>query len=159
MAFFGIGPHIDLDVMRLNLPIERLASHSVGVISDSLAVERPDLVIAQGDTTTVAATALACFLRRRAAGACGGRTANAQSSAPFPEEANRVVASHSVRFTSLPRRRARRNLEHERIARGRIFVTGNTVVDALFETSRRDVPIGVELDRAGRHGSGDGAPP
>ena len=60
LPFFGIEPHIDLDLMRRKLPLERMATELVKSISKVLVDERPDLVLAQGDTTTVVATALAC---------------------------------------------------------------------------------------------------
>src|ERR1700722_11622031 len=58
LPFFEIVPHIDIDVMRLNLPLDRLAAHLVGAIVEVLCDESPEIVLAQGDTTTVVATAL-----------------------------------------------------------------------------------------------------
>ena len=146
LRFFEIEPHVDLDVMRLNLPLDRLASHLFGVVSDALYRERPDMVLAQGDTTTVAATALACFLRGYPFGHVEAGLRTHRLFAPFPEEANRVVASHLSTILFAPTSTARENLELEGISPDRIFVTGNTVIDALLATAARDNPIGVEID-------------
>jgi len=146
LTFFEIEPHIDLDVMRLNLPIERLAAHLVGVILSALRQERPDMVLAQGDTTSVAATSLASFLADLPFGHVEAGLRTRDLFAPFPEEANRVVASHLGAIHFAPTASARENLRLEGISPGRIFVTGNTVIDALLEATRRDVPIGVKLD-------------
>ena len=79
LTFFGIEPHIDLDVMRLKLPLDRLASHLVKTLSSTLASERPDMVLAQGDTTTVVATAIASFRQNLPVWACGSRTSHTTS--------------------------------------------------------------------------------
>ena len=80
--------------MRLKLPLDRLAAHLVGAIAEVLCDERPDMVLAQGDTTTVVATALACSRRDVAFGHVEAGLRTGRLFAPFPEEANRVVASH-----------------------------------------------------------------
>jgi UDP-N-acetylglucosamine 2-epimerase (non-hydrolysing) len=150
MGLFDVRPHIDLDAMRLKLPIDRLASHLVGAISDALKRERPDMVIAQGDTASVAATALACFLGDVPLGHLEAGLRTHDLFAPFPEEANRIVAAHLSVIHFAPTARARQNLRREGIPARRIFVTGNTVIDALVETARREFPIGIELDPSKR---------
>ncbi len=82
LAFFGVTPDVDLDVMRKNVPFDRLAAHLIGAISDLLVEERPDLVLAQGDTTTVVATAMACA-ERYYIRACRGRSAHGESFRPI----------------------------------------------------------------------------
>ena len=146
LPFFGVVPHIDLDVMRLGLPLDRLAAHLVGAIAEVLGHERPDMVLAQGDTTTVVATALACQRRDVAFGHVEAGLRTGRLFAPFPEEANRVVASHLSTIHFAPTVSARANLLREGINARRIFVTGNTVIDALLSAAGRDIPIGVELD-------------
>jgi UDP-N-acetylglucosamine 2-epimerase (non-hydrolysing) len=146
LQFFGIEPHYDLAVMRLNLPLARLAQHLTAEISRVLHRERPELVLAQGDTTSVLATAMASWR-------CGTAFAHVEAGlrthrlfAPFPEEANRVVTSGLADLHFAPTQSARENLEREGIESRRIKVTGNTVIDALLATARRDCPIGVMLD-------------
>jgi UDP-N-acetylglucosamine 2-epimerase (non-hydrolysing) len=146
LPFFGIEPHIDLDVMRLNLPLDRLAGHLLGDIAKALGQERPAMVLAQGDTTTVVATALACQRRDVPFGHVEAGLRTGRLFAPFPEEANRVVASHLSTIHFAPTPSARDNLVREGIKERRIFVTGNTVIDALASAAERDIPIGVELD-------------
>jgi UDP-N-acetylglucosamine 2-epimerase (non-hydrolysing) len=146
LTFFGIEPHIDLDVMRLNLPLDRLASHLVNTLSCTLASEQPDMVLAQGDTSTVVATAIASFHQNRPFGHVEAGLRTHRLFAPFPEEANRVVASHMSALHFAPTISARTNLEREGISSETIFVTGNTVIDALVLTADREVPIGVDLD-------------
>jgi UDP-N-acetylglucosamine 2-epimerase (non-hydrolysing) len=150
LSFFAIEPDLDLDVMRLNLPIDRLASQLVKFISSTLATERPDMVLAQGDTTTVVATAIAAFQRNLPFGHVEAGLRTQRLFAPFPEEANRVVTSHLSAVHFAPTASARTNLEREGINRRSIFVTGNTVIDALLATARREVPIEAELDSSRR---------
>jgi UDP-N-acetylglucosamine 2-epimerase (non-hydrolysing) len=146
LPFFEIEPHIDLDVMRLNLPLGRIAAHLLGAIAEALCDEQPDMVLAQGDTTTVVATALACHRLDVPFGHVEAGLRTGRLFAPFPEEANRVVASHLSTIHFAPTASARDNLVHEGINARRTFVTGNTVIDALVSAARRDIPIGVELD-------------
>ena len=94
LTFFGIEPHIDLDVMRLKLPLDRLASHLVKTLSVTLSSERPDMVLAQGDTATVVAAAIASFRQNLPFGHVEAGLRTRRLFAPFPEEANRVVTSH-----------------------------------------------------------------
>jgi UDP-N-acetylglucosamine 2-epimerase (non-hydrolysing) len=150
LSFFAVEPHIDLDVMRMKLPLDRLAAHLVKAISATLATERADMVLAQGDTTTVVATAIAAFHRSVPFGHVEAGLRTQRLFAPFPEEANRVVTSHLSPLHFAPTLSARTNLEREGISRPTIFVTGNTVIDALLATARRNIPIEVELDSSRR---------
>ena len=146
LPFFGVEPHVDLDVMRQKLPLDRLAAHLVDAIAEVLVDERPDMVLAQGDTTTVVAAALACSQRGIPLGHVEAGLRTGRLFAPFPEEANRVVASHLSSIHFAPTASARDNFLREGIEPEPIFVTGNTVIDALLSAARRDIPIGVELD-------------
>jgi UDP-N-acetylglucosamine 2-epimerase (non-hydrolysing) len=146
LKFFAIDPDIDLDVMRLKLSLDRLAAHLVTNISATLAFEQPEIVLAQGDTTTVVATAIACCHQNIPFGHVEAGLRTRQLFAPFPEEANRVVASHLSALNFAPTMSARANLEREGISPDTIFVTGNTVIDSLLMTADRDLPIGVDLD-------------
>jgi UDP-N-acetylglucosamine 2-epimerase (non-hydrolysing) len=146
LEFFGIEPDINLDVMRLKLPLDRLARHLIDAVSHVLERVRPDMVLAQGDTTSVLAAAMACFHHKLPFAHVEAGLRTHLLFAPFPEEANRVVASHLSAIHFAPTFSARENLEREGVIPERIFVTGNTVIDALLVASRRDIPIGVELD-------------
>ena len=99
--------------------------------------KKPDLILVQGDTTTVFCATLAAFYRGIPVGhvEAGLRTGDLQ--APFPEEANRVLTSRLAALHFAPTETARQNLLRENIADNRIWVTGNTVIDALFLTLQK----------------------
>lgn len=145
LAVFGIEADIDLDVMRPGQTLVDLTSRMLTAVADALARERPDMVLAQGDTTTVLAAALASFYLKVPFGhvEAGLRTHNLF--APFPEEGNRLIAGRLSALHFAPTESARANLLHEGIDPSAIHVTGNTVIDALLETARLDGPIGIEL--------------
>jgi UDP-N-acetylglucosamine 2-epimerase (non-hydrolysing) len=146
LAFFAIEPDLDLDLMRANQSLVELTSRLLVALDDALERERPALVLAQGDTSTVLATALTSFYRRIPFGHVEAGLRTHRLDLPFPEEANRVIAGHLGTLHFAPTASARDNLLWEGIAPSAIHVTGNTVIDALLETARRDIPIGVELD-------------
>jgi UDP-N-acetylglucosamine 2-epimerase (non-hydrolysing) len=145
-AFFQVRPHIDLNAMRANQSLVGLTARLLVELASVLEAEKPDMVLAQGDTTTVLAAALTSFYQRIPFGhvEAGLRTHHLHS--PFPEEGNRVVASRLASLHFAPTLAARNNLLAESFAPETIFVTGNTVIDALFMTVERDEPIGVPLD-------------
>jgi UDP-N-acetylglucosamine 2-epimerase (non-hydrolysing) len=137
LAFFGIRPDHDLDAMTANQSLAELTSRLLTRISALLGETRPDLVVAQGDTTTVMTTALACFYLGIdfAHVEAGLRTGDLGQ--PFPEELNRIVAGRIAALNFAPTAGARDNLLREGTDAGRIFVTGNTVIDALLWTAER----------------------
>jgi UDP-N-acetylglucosamine 2-epimerase (non-hydrolysing) len=102
-----------------------------------LADERPDLVLAQGDTTTVMVTALGCFYRGIPFGhvEAGLRTGDMRN--PFPEELNRVLVGRMAALHFAPTEGARQNLMREGVPAGSVEVTGNTVIDALLWAADR----------------------
>jgi UDP-N-acetylglucosamine 2-epimerase (non-hydrolysing) len=132
LSFFDITPHVDLDIMRSNQALSSLTARLLTALDDVLQAENPNVVLVQGDTTTVMATALASFYNRIPVGhvEAGLRTGNIQY--PFPEEANRVISGRLARWHFSPTQGARRNLLREGVDDGRITVTGNTVIDALY---------------------------
>jgi UDP-N-acetylglucosamine 2-epimerase (non-hydrolysing) len=146
LAFFGIEPDTDLDIMRANQSLVDLTSRMLPAVHDAIAGERPDIVLAQGDTTTVFVTALASFYQCVSFAHVEAGLRTGRIDAPFPEEANRVLAGHLSVLHFAPTVGARRNLLREGVSDDRIFVTGNTVIDALLLAAGRDVPIGVDLD-------------
>jgi UDP-N-acetylglucosamine 2-epimerase (non-hydrolysing) len=146
LDYFRIEPDIDLDLMRPNQGLADLTARLMTNLDRVLQEESPDVVLAQGDTTTVMTVALACFYRRVAFGhvEAGLRTGDMQT--PFPEEANRVIAGRLARWHFAPTKGARDNLLKEGVARENIFVTGNTGIDALLTTAARaDAPLPVAI--------------
>lgn len=146
LAFFGISPDIDLDIMRPNQTLASLTSRLLTSVDEVLERERPDAVLVQGDTTSVMAVALACFYRRVPVGhvEAGLRTGDIHN--PFPEEANRIFAGRLSRWHFAPTESSRQNLLKEGVAEQDVLVTGNTVIDALLMTAARpDLRFGVEV--------------
>ncbi|WP_237886268.1 non-hydrolyzing UDP-N-acetylglucosamine 2-epimerase [Pseudomonas sp. PGPR40] len=150
MTFFGIVPDIDLNIMKPNQTLTELTARLLLELDKVLLEEKPDVVLAQGDTTTVFAMALACFYRRIPFGhvEAGLRTWDMQN--PFPEEANRVLAGRLTRWHFAPTESSKANLLREGIPDQDITVTGNTVIDALLMTAAKDLTLGIELDDSKR---------
>lgn len=146
LSFFGIEPDIDLDIMRPNQALTTLTARLLLDMDDVLLAERPDVVLVQGDTTTVMTVALACFYHRIPIGhvEAGLRTWDMQN--PFPEEANRVIAGKLAKWHFAPTEGSRQNLLREGVPDAQIVVTGNTVIDALLMTAAKELEIGIELD-------------
>jgi len=148
LSVFHIQPDYDLNLMR---PGQSLADVTAGVlrgVERVLQRVRPDMVIVQGDTTSALAAALAAFYQRIPVGhvEAGLRTNDKYS--PYPEEMNRRLVSSLADLHFAPTRSARENLLREGVRRGRIRVTGNTIVDALKATRRSKAEWYVpELDR------------
>ena len=149
---FEIQVDADLDVMRAGQELPELTARLVVAIDRWLAVERPDLVLVQGDTTTAFCAALASFYRGIPVGHVEAGLRTGDLSAPWPEEANRSLIARLARWHFAPTERARRNLLHEGVADEAIVVTGNTAVDAIISASKRvaqyppEVPgVSVEL--------------
>ncbi|MDP2178382.1 MAG: UDP-N-acetylglucosamine 2-epimerase (non-hydrolyzing) [Methylophilaceae bacterium] len=150
LIFFGIEPDIDLNIMRPNQALTTLTARLLLELDDVLQAEKPDVVLAQGDTTTVMTVALACVYHRIPFGhvEAGLRTWDMQN--PFPEEANRVIAGRLARWHFAPTESSRQNLLREGVAESEIIVTGNTVIDALLMTASKELELGIQLDSAKR---------
>lgn len=145
LNFFGITPDFDLDIMQPNQALTTLTARLLLELDKVLLAEKPDVVLAQGDTTTVMTMSLACFYHRIPFGhvEAGLRTWDIQN--PFPEEANRVIAGRLTHWHFAPTESSRQNLLKEGIADSDITVTGNTVIDALLMTASKELEIGIEL--------------
>jgi len=151
LGVFNIVPDVDLDLMRPSQSLQNLTCSALNGVSEYLKAEQPDIVLVQGDTTTVLATSLAAFYMKIPIGhvEAGLRTGNMES--PWPEEANRVLTSHVVRLHFAPTETSKNNLVREGIPPERIFITGNTVIDALhlaIGVASRNPPVIPQLDPA-----------
>jgi UDP-N-acetylglucosamine 2-epimerase (non-hydrolysing) len=146
LGVFGINADENLAVMRANQALPELTARLILALDETLAREQPDAVLAQGDTTTVMVTSLVCFYRRIPFGHVEAGLRTGDYSNPFPEEMNRVVAGHLARWHFAPTARAAENLQREGITKD-VYVTGNTVIDALLDVARRDDGIGVAIPR------------
>lgn len=151
LSLFDILPDVDLDVMQPNQTLPALSARLMIELDRCFAEESPDVVLSQGDTTTVMVAALAAYYRRIPFGhvEAGLRTGDIYN--PFPEEMNRIVAGNLSRWHFAPTESSRRNLLAEAIPEQTIFVTGNTVIDALLDVSSRceafipEVPAGKRM--------------
>ena len=137
LEIFSIKPDCDLDLMRPDQSLTELSARVLVKGGRHLDHTRPDMVLVQGDTTTVLCAALAAFYRRIPVGhvEAGLRTSNIHS--PWPEEANRKMTSAIATLHFAPTKTARRNLLREGVPDQSIFVTGNTVIDALLMVLER----------------------
>jgi UDP-N-acetylglucosamine 2-epimerase (non-hydrolysing) len=128
---FDIAPAHDLNLMTHGAPLSRLTSTGLMSVTPLLEQVKPDAVVVQGDTTTVLAAALAAFYQQIPVIhlEAGLRTHDLYS--PFPEEANRRLASPLTALHLSPTATSRANLEREGIDPAGVVVTGNTVIDAL----------------------------
>jgi UDP-N-acetylglucosamine 2-epimerase len=130
-ARFGLVPDFDLDLMRADQRLNDLTARAFAALDPVLASATPDLLLVQGDTTTAMVGALAAFHRRIPLGHVEAGLRTGDLSRPFPEEANRRIIDVVADLQFAPTERARRLLLAEGSAAERVFVTGNTVVDAL----------------------------
>lgn len=146
LDFFDIRPEMDLDIMRPDQALSKLTARILLDMDNVLRREKPDVVLIQGDTTTVMAVALACFYRRIPTGHVEAGLRTWDMLYPFPEEANRVIAGKLASWHFAPTEGARQNLLREGVQDTNIVVTGNTVIDALLMTAEKDIEIGVALD-------------
>lgn len=140
-----LHPDEDLRVMSQNQSLASLTGRLLDGVDSLLEKYVPDVVLAQGDTTTVTATSLACFYRRIPFEhvEAGLRTGDLQC--PFPEEGNRRLSGVLAHHHYAPTAQAQSNLLAEGISPERIEVTGNTVVDALQRML--DVPAELPFER------------
>jgi UDP-N-acetylglucosamine 2-epimerase (non-hydrolysing) len=140
LADFGLAADVDLDLMRPDQTLADLTARGVTALSRAFVEQKPDLVLAQGDTTTVFCAALACYYHRIPFGHIEAGLRTGRRYSPFPEEKNRVLAGHLAEVHFAPTAGARRNLLCEGIDPTSVHVTGNTVIDALLMTAGRRVP-------------------
>jgi len=131
LRLFKIFPDIDLNLMQPNQSLHELTSQVILKMTEVLKEEKPDWVLVQGDTTTAMATALAAFYLRIPVGhiEAGLRTLNRYS--PFPEEINRRILAVLATYHFAPTKKAYERLIAEGVDPATVFLTGNTIVDAL----------------------------
>lgn len=133
LDLFQLVPDYDLNIMKPNQTISMITANVITKIEEVFIKEKPDMVLVHGDTTTTFATALAGFYQQVKVGhvEAGLRTYDKYS--PWPEEINRVLTGHIADLHFSPTEKNRQNLLKEAIAEESIFITGNTVIDALLE--------------------------
>lgn len=131
LDFFEILPDYDLDLMKKGQSLNELSSLIISEFDKVLNKEKPDLVLVQGDTSTAMIAALAAFHRGIKVGHVEAGLRTFKKLAPFPEEGNRQIISRIADLHFTPTAKAKSNLMQEGICENLLFLTGNTVVDAL----------------------------
>ena len=138
LEVFKIKPDYDLDIMKPGQTLTHITAEVLKGIEDVIIKEKPDCVLVHGDTTTSMAAALAAFYQQTKVGhvEAGLRTYDKYS--PFPEEVNRQIIDCIADYLFAPTELSKANLEKDINKGQKIFVTGNTAIDALKETVRED---------------------
>jgi UDP-N-acetylglucosamine 2-epimerase (non-hydrolysing) len=132
LSFFRITPDIDLNLMKSGQSISSLVAAALAAISEVIAINRPDVLLVHGDTSTTLAASMAGFFAGVPIGHVEAGLRTYRITEPFPEEFNRQVASKVSRWNFAPTEGNRQNLLKESFEDTSITVTGNTVIDALF---------------------------
>jgi UDP-N-acetylglucosamine 2-epimerase (non-hydrolysing) len=144
MSDFGLTADRDLGLMRPGQTLAEVTARALTALDDAFAAERPDFVLAQGDTTTVLASALAAYYRKIPFGHVEAGLRTGDPLRPFPEEKNRVLAGQLAELHFAPTSRSRLNLLREGISEASIHVTGNPGIDALRLTLERPTKLPVQ---------------
>jgi UDP-N-acetylglucosamine 2-epimerase (non-hydrolysing) len=132
LDIFGIVPDADLNLMQPNQSLGGLTARAIEALDHYLADDKPDVVLVQGDTTTVLCAALSAFYHKITVGHVEAGLRTGDMASPWPEEANRVLTTRLAKWHFAPTESNRQNLLKDGIPDSAIYVTGNTVIDALF---------------------------
>ena len=138
LSAFRIAPDYDLAIMREGQDLFDITEAALNGLKPILQEARPDLVLVHGDTTTAFCAALACFYLKIPVGHVEAGLRTYDLSAPFPEEWNRRAVGVLSRYHFAPTLKAKENLLREGVRDDWVFVTGNTGLDALRTTVRRE---------------------
>lgn len=149
LQLFGIVPDVDLDLMQADQDLASVTAAIVGKVGELLRTSRPRVVIVQGDTTSAFAAGLAAFYAGVDVAHVEAGLRSGDLLSPWPEEANRRLLSIVTRFHFAPTASARDHLVREGIKPTNVFITGNTVIDALKKTTASiatDAKLHAQLD-------------
>ncbi len=148
LDIFDITPDFDLNIMKSRQTLAQITTRALEGLDEVIKQTNPDIVLVHGDTTTTFAASLAAYYNQTAVGhvEAGLRTWNKYS--PYPEEMNRQLTGVMADLHFSPTEQAKQNLLRENKPEERVFVTGNTAIDALKTTIADDYksPILEELD-------------
>jgi len=144
---FNLEADLDLNIMKENQKLHELTSSILHKASDILKDLKPDLVLAQGDTTTTMSVAMSCFYEKIDFGHVEAGLRSGDLYNPFPEEFNRIVADRLAILNFAPTEKAKNNLIREGVSEDTIYVTGNTVIDALYHIVRKLKTDNSNVDR------------
>lgn len=145
LQLFEIKPDYDLNLMEEGQDLYSITTGVIDGMKDIIAKEEPDLVLVHGDTTTTFAAALAAFYQKIPVGHVEAGLRTHYRYSPFPEEMNRTLTGKLAELHFAPTDKAKENLLAEATALFKIWVTGNTVIDALLETVRPEYSFSGDL--------------
>ena len=132
LASFGIKPDYDLNIMSPGQTLAQITARAMQGLDEVIAKEKPDVLLVQGDTTTALCGALAGYYHQKKVGHVEAGLRTGEKYAPFPEEINRRLVGQIADFHFAPTEYAKQALLREGIPAPMVFVTGNTVIDALL---------------------------
>lgn len=135
---FRITPDYDLNIMKKDQTLESVTVTILKGLDNILEEEKPDMVLVHGDTTTTFASALSAFYHKIPVGHVEAGLRTYDISSPYPEEANRQMVSSIAELHFTPTMQSQKNLLRENKDPGKIYVTGNTAIDALKTTVRKE---------------------
>ncbi|MCT4585578.1 MAG: UDP-N-acetylglucosamine 2-epimerase (non-hydrolyzing) [Peptostreptococcaceae bacterium] len=146
LELFSIKPDFDLDIMEHGQTISDITNKIIKGMEGIFKEYKPDILLVHGDTTTTFASALAAFYQKIVVGhvEAGLRSGNIYS--PYPEEMNRMLTGRIAKLHFSPTKGNEQNLLKENIEKEDIFITGNTVIDALMDVVQADYLFNNELD-------------
>ncbi len=134
---FDIKPRFDLNIMKESQTLTSITSSVLEGMDEVIVKSKPDLILVHGDTTTSFAAALAAFYRKIPVGHVEAGLRSFDKYSPYPEELNRTLTAKIADLNFAPTSANRKNLLRESVP-GQIFVTGNTVIDALQQMVKKD---------------------
>ena len=150
---FGIVPDHDLNIIQPRQTLNGVLTRTVNGLDELFTAQKPDAVIVQGDTTTTTAGAMAAFYSGIPVIHAEAGLRSFDLFSPFPEEANRKMTSQITSLHLAPTSQSKANLLRESLPEQDIVVTGNTVIDALLEVARKQVPFSdPQLEEAAASG-------
>jgi len=138
LELFHIKPDYDLGIMQINQSIEDVTTRCLTKLSEVIQLEKPKMILVQGDTTTTFVGALAAYYNKIPVGHIEAGLRSYDKFQPFPEEINRKLTTVLTDIHFAPTNSAAENLKNEGIQSHKIFVTGNTVIDTLLEIVKRE---------------------
>lgn len=137
---FDIRPDADLNLMESRQSLDRIAARAISGVAEVLREWKPDFVLVHGDTVTTVAASLAAFFERIPCGHVEAGLRSGHRWDPFPEEMDRLLADAIAEIHLAPTPRAREHLRSEGVSEDRIYVTGNSAIDAFLYTVERARP-------------------
>lgn len=146
LAAFGLVPDTNLEVMRAGQSLASLLSRILAELGPVFEAQRPDICVVQGDTSSAFGGAVAAFYAQVPIAHVEAGLRSGDRSSPFPEEEHRILIDSMARWCFAPTEEARNNLLRESVDSERIWLTGNTGIDALRWLERRSRDHDSELD-------------